>query len=506
MIPANFICRRGWFRFISRSRLSATILSMEAAQKVQKTDSNGTASQRSGGKDVVRVDGQEISGIVKWWNVEKGYGFLTADDGGPDLFLHQSEIQTERFRALLIGQEVEGKFFNRNGKPILLKIQGKGGSSLPVINSRQQLSTGASIYDLSNTDHPGEPPLEHNTHHPGEPPLEHGFLRGSIKWYNQEKGFGFILPDSHEQGSADIFIHASHLRLDRIPTTGERLHYSTKADKNGRTVAGAIKFLTPPVNPLPVTATPYAFQSPVPYGVDPYASNQQYSFPGAPQAGPQPPAYPPNSSSYSPYGGPQPASSSYAPQTPAAATYDPYGATAQGAAGASYDPYAQQAAGASYDPYHQQAAAGGQQGYFPSTLPNGKETGTVKFYNEDKKFGFILPSPGAYSNADLYFKADDVDGPAGQYTSGVGVQFIRKSGRDGKMWAVEVQLAPGGAGGAAQAYPGQPGTGKRKFDSLAGYGQPPQHQPQPPLGPPQPYYNDPAGQQSYALFPSGAGK
>ena len=45
-------------------------------------------------------------GIVKWFNAEKGYGFITPDGGGPDLFVHHSAIQSSGFRSLDENQRV----------------------------------------------------------------------------------------------------------------------------------------------------------------------------------------------------------------------------------------------------------------------------------------------------------------------------------------------------------------------------------------------------------------
>jgi cold shock protein len=45
-------------------------------------------------------------GTVKWFNAEKGYGFITPDDGGADLFAHYSAIQSSGFRSLDEGQKV----------------------------------------------------------------------------------------------------------------------------------------------------------------------------------------------------------------------------------------------------------------------------------------------------------------------------------------------------------------------------------------------------------------
>ncbi|NUU18921.1 cold-shock protein [Cellulomonas humilata] len=46
-------------------------------------------------------------GIVKWFNAEKGYGFITPTGGGQDLFVHFSAIQSDGYRSLEEGQGVE---------------------------------------------------------------------------------------------------------------------------------------------------------------------------------------------------------------------------------------------------------------------------------------------------------------------------------------------------------------------------------------------------------------
>lgn len=47
------------------------------------------------------------TGVVKWFNNEKGYGFITPDEGGADLFAHFSSIQTDGFKTLADNQKVE---------------------------------------------------------------------------------------------------------------------------------------------------------------------------------------------------------------------------------------------------------------------------------------------------------------------------------------------------------------------------------------------------------------
>ena len=46
-------------------------------------------------------------GTVKWFNDSKGYGFLSPDDGGKDLFVHKNEIKMEGFKTLKERQEVD---------------------------------------------------------------------------------------------------------------------------------------------------------------------------------------------------------------------------------------------------------------------------------------------------------------------------------------------------------------------------------------------------------------
>ena len=47
-----------------------------------------------------------MTGTVKWFNAGKGYGFISNDEGGEDIFVHFSAIQTEGFKTLRDGQKV----------------------------------------------------------------------------------------------------------------------------------------------------------------------------------------------------------------------------------------------------------------------------------------------------------------------------------------------------------------------------------------------------------------
>ncbi|TML22592.1 MAG: cold-shock protein [Actinobacteria bacterium] len=47
-----------------------------------------------------------VQGTVKWFNAEKGFGFITPDGGGPDVFVHHSAIQSSGYRSLDENQRV----------------------------------------------------------------------------------------------------------------------------------------------------------------------------------------------------------------------------------------------------------------------------------------------------------------------------------------------------------------------------------------------------------------
>ena len=62
------------------------------------------------------------TGTVKWFNDEKGFGFISADDGSQDVFVHQSEIQGEGFRTLAEGAKVEYELEQGDKGPRAVKV------------------------------------------------------------------------------------------------------------------------------------------------------------------------------------------------------------------------------------------------------------------------------------------------------------------------------------------------------------------------------------------------
>jgi cold shock protein len=62
-------------------------------------------------------------GIVKWFNPTKGYGFVTPDDGGNDVFLHISEVEKAGIKRLDEGQKVKFEIVTNRGREAAADIE-----------------------------------------------------------------------------------------------------------------------------------------------------------------------------------------------------------------------------------------------------------------------------------------------------------------------------------------------------------------------------------------------
>ena len=62
------------------------------------------------------------TGTVKWFDAAKGFGFITPEDGGKDLFVHHSEIQTDGYATLNDGQPVESEVGEGQKGPCATKV------------------------------------------------------------------------------------------------------------------------------------------------------------------------------------------------------------------------------------------------------------------------------------------------------------------------------------------------------------------------------------------------
>ena len=66
----------------------------------------------------------KMTGIVKWFNADKGFGFITPDDGSKDVFVHFSAIQNDGYKSLEEGQKVSFDITEGNRGPQAVNVVG----------------------------------------------------------------------------------------------------------------------------------------------------------------------------------------------------------------------------------------------------------------------------------------------------------------------------------------------------------------------------------------------
>ncbi len=131
------------------------------------------------------VDLIEITGVVKWFDVAKGFGFIVPDNGMQDVLLHVTCLRRDGYQTILEGTRIVA----------LVQKRDRGYQAFRFLSM-----------DQSTAIHPSQlPPVK--THVQVTPTS--GLERVLVKWFNRTKGFGFL---TRGEGTEDIFIHMETLR------------------------------------------------------------------------------------------------------------------------------------------------------------------------------------------------------------------------------------------------------------------------------------------------------
>ena len=91
---------------------------------MSRTDALDKGAARKASHDA----GTRLSGVVKWFDRPKGYGFISPSAGGRDIFVHQTQVHAPGFRSLAPGEEVEYVVGELNGRTHAVEVTGPGGA------------------------------------------------------------------------------------------------------------------------------------------------------------------------------------------------------------------------------------------------------------------------------------------------------------------------------------------------------------------------------------------
>ena len=161
------------------------------------------------------------SGIVKFFNPAKGFGFIAPDDGGSDVFVHVSAVERAGLDGLNEGDQVafELEEDRRSGRSAAVNLQWMGAGAAPPKTGRP--SGPPRRYDRAPRD---AAPRR------GDDRIAAGSGAGVVKWFNSQKGFGFIAP---RDGGGDVFVHISAVERAGLRglDEGQAVSYDIEQDR-----------------------------------------------------------------------------------------------------------------------------------------------------------------------------------------------------------------------------------------------------------------------------------
>ena len=141
--------------------------------------------------------GPPVRAFVKWFNPEKGFGFAELSDGSGDAFLHETVLAQRSINAVQPGDTLEVRVGPGHKGPHVTEVLSVDSSTVPATPRR-------SSFRSATSDGPSSEMAVEET--------------GTVKWFNAEKGYGFIARDS---GGKDVFVDISALERSGISALDE---------------------------------------------------------------------------------------------------------------------------------------------------------------------------------------------------------------------------------------------------------------------------------------------
>mmetsp|Transcript_30754 Transcript_30754/g.34438 ORF Transcript_30754/g.34438 Transcript_30754/m.34438 type:complete len:285 (-) Transcript_30754:20-874(-) len=103
-------------------------------------------------------DGRRYQGVVKWFNMRKGFGFVIREDNQEDIFVHQTSIQSDGFRGLSVGDTVEFAIETIGERTAAVHVTKPGGAKLKEVNNNTPVVTAVAVVKTETTMAAATPP------------------------------------------------------------------------------------------------------------------------------------------------------------------------------------------------------------------------------------------------------------------------------------------------------------------------------------------------------------
>lgn len=146
--------------------------------------------------------GPTLQAIVKWFNSEKGFGFVELTDGSGDVFMHARALEAAGHEAVDPGATLTVRVgIGQKGRQVTEVVAVD--TSTAEVRPRSGPRTSGPREGGGGFSRDAGPTEE---------------LVGAVKWYNPEKGFGFIAPD---RGGKDVFVHVTALQRSSVSSLAE---------------------------------------------------------------------------------------------------------------------------------------------------------------------------------------------------------------------------------------------------------------------------------------------
>jgi CspA family cold shock protein len=169
-----------------------------------------------------------VSALVKWYNPAKGFGFVQPEDGSPDAFLHASLVAQSGHDDLPEGTALVCDIAEGPRGPQVAAIQSIEPPSESALRSRPARRPGG----FGGGGYGGGAGGGGGYGGGGGFAGEGDVVEGVVKFFNNEKGFGFIIPDD---GGKDVFISARTLNRAGIDSleAQQRVRVTTRVGQKG---------------------------------------------------------------------------------------------------------------------------------------------------------------------------------------------------------------------------------------------------------------------------------